>query len=418
MADRDGALLSDGQLADLKQRMPVADIARQWVRLRTSAGKLVGPCPLCSRNPQSKTSSRFEIARDGQGWMCAVCPDGGDVIRLVMKYKKVPFREAVAWLGGPRAIDPADAARIAADHATKAAETAKASQKYREIERTRLFEIWNHAVPLPGSSAQAYLALRGIALPDYGALRLRCVPDMPYFHGRAPGEDGREHERIVHRGPAMVAPVVRHWIHDPAQAAPAAGDPPGAPGPRFCGLHFTYLDLAQRKGKAVIADPETGELLPAKKSRGSIAGAHIELVGPRAPRRVIIGEGIETVLSVWLALMARGLVRDTAFWSAVDLGNIGGKAAESIAHPTDTTPAGRPRRVPGPVPDLTSPGIAFPDCVNEVVLLGDGDSDPVLTEAALVRGAARMATPARVVRVAMAPLGRDFNDLLMGDAAA
>jgi hypothetical protein len=46
------------------------------------------------------------------------------------------------------------------------------------------------------------------------------------------------------------------------------------------------------------------------------------------------------------------------------------------------------------------------------VLLGDGDSDPFLTECALRRATARWSTPHRRVRTAFAPSGHDFNDLL------
>jgi hypothetical protein len=64
------------------------------------------------------------------------------------------------------------------------------------------------------------------------------------------------------------------------------------------------------------------------------------------------------------------------------------------------------------VPDPESPAIVLPDEIVDVVLLGDGDSDPVLTECALRRAAARWAGPLRQVHVAWAPTGRDFNDLL------
>jgi hypothetical protein len=148
--------------------------------------------------------------------------------------------------------------------------------------------------------------------------------------------------------------------------------------------------------------------------RGSKAGGYIELLrAPGSLRRLIIGEGIETVLSTWRALHGLGReLADVAFWSAVDLGNIGGRAIENIRHPSEVDARGRPRQVPGPVPDPVSTAIALPAELVEVVLLGDGDSDPVLTECALRRAAARWTGPLRQVRVAWAPAGRDFNDLL------
>jgi len=55
------------------------------------------------------------------GWVCAACSDGGDVIRLVEKALGLDFKGAVEWLGGIRQIDP---------QATRCA-------VYRAIERLR-----------------------------------------------------------------------------------------------------------------------------------------------------------------------------------------------------------------------------------------------------------------------------------------
>ena len=118
------------------------------------------------------------------------------------------------------------------------------------------------------------------------------------------------------------------------------------------------------------------------------------------------------MLSVWTALAALGRdLTEMAFLSSIDLGNLGGKAADSVVHPTLKTAAGRAQRVPGPQPDLSAPGILIPDTVDDVVILGDGDSDRFTTRCAIVRAAARFAKPGRSVRVAWAPEGRDFNDL-------
>ena len=48
------------------------------------------------------------------------------------------------------------------------------------------------------------------------------------------------------------------------------------------------------------------------------------------------------------------------------------------------------RRVPGPPPDFDAPGIVVPANVNDVVLLGDGDSDRFNTERSLARASLRL----------------------------
>ncbi len=380
--------ISDAALAELKDRNPCDELAGQWVKLRRHGrGKTIGPCPICSSDRQDKTATRFEATQ--QNWVCAVCNDGGDVIKLAMKVNGLDFLGAVAWLGGTRELDPAEAERQARARADRDARRDADAKFFRERERGTLYEIWINALDLPGSLAAEYLMRRGLVeLPP--GLRLRCVAAMPYWaHG---GRDAA----VIGRFPAMVAPIV------------------GLDG-KFSGLHFTYLDPAQPSGKVLIADPESDAPLPAKKVRGSKAGGgHIELVRCESPRRMIVGEGIETVLSVWLAL-TRVDWRDlgeTSFWSAVDLGNLGGRALESVAHPLLKTGGGRPARVPGPQPDPQAPGLPIPDSVEDLVLLGDGDSDAFLTRCALARASVRYGRPGRAVRAAWAPAGQDFNDVL------
>jgi hypothetical protein len=276
--------------------------------------------------------------------------------------------------------------------APEAARQAQAAE-FRERERNSLFSIWQAAAPGEASPVEAYLKKRGLEFP--AGAHLRYAAQQAFFDGETVGEDGRKYRRIVHRGPAMIAAIQ------------------GADG-KFRGLHFTYIDLKEPKGKARIADPDTGLLLVPKKSRGTKSGGRVELVRPEGFSRLVVGEGIETVLAAWFA------ERDprTAYWSAVDLGNIGGRSATTVLHPTVKDSAGRRRRVPGPDPGEASdhPPLDVPDQVDEVIILGDGDSDRFNTENALRRASKRWARPGRVVRVAWAPEGKDFNDLPLGEA--
>jgi hypothetical protein len=193
---------------------------------------------------------------------------------------------------------------------------------------------------------------------------------------------------VIHRGPAMLLPIV-------------------AADGKFSGLHATYLDLAQPGGKVALKHPDTGEALPAKKVRGSKTGGRIEIHPVANPHTLIIGEGFETVLSVYQAHVAeRRPIDGVAFWAAVDLGNLGGRAIETVPHPTLKTKNNRAQRVPGPVPDLDAPGIPIPESVERIVILGDGDSDRYTTACAIVRASARFAMPTRTVGVAWAPAGK------------
>lgn len=388
-------MIPDDQLRDLKDRNPCYEVAGKWVTLRKSGDKWTGPCPLCSEST-TKKSTKFVATIDR--WMCAACMDGGDVIELVRKHEHKDFQGAVEWLGGVQAVDPAERAKRDAAAKQKKDKADRVAAEFRERERGNLHAIYKErASEAAGDPVEVYLAQRGLAgVPRH---RLRCLAEMPYW------DSGKKDSALLGRWPAMLAPIMK------------AG--------KFAGLHVTYLDAANANGKAKIPDPEGGDDFPAKKMRGSKGGGFIPLAEfpdkAVRPRRLFIGEGIETVLSVYDALQSLGLLRDgDIFWAAGDLGNIGGKSLESVRHPTLKDKRGAARPVPGPLADLAAPGIAIPESIEEVVILGDGDSDPFTTRCAIARGCTRFAAPGRVVRAAFAPDGQDFNDMWRAarDAAA
>ncbi|MBS7699186.1 DNA primase [Chelatococcus sp. YT9] len=393
------ALISPEALDDLRARNPCDQLAAKWVNLRASGGKMVGPCPICSHNRLSKSAGRFEAWADR--WVCAVCEDGGDVIRLVERVEGKDFRGAVEWLGGAQEPDAEAAARHAKERAERKAKNDAASATYREQERARLHRIWQHGQPIAGTLVAAYHEGRGFEAP--ADARLRYHPEMRYFHGETVDEMGNRSPRLIHTGPAQLAAII-------------------GPDGRFSGIHITYLDAATAR-KAVITDPDTGEILPSKKVRGSKRGGYIHLGGDVTSARTLdIGEGIETVLSVRQALVKDGRdISGCLFWSSIDLGNLGGKATETVPHPTLTWRNAlghvRRQRMPGPVPDLDEPSIPVPDRIEDVILLGDGDSDRELTKNALLRAGRRFRKPGRAIRVAWADAGKDFNDMLQGEMA-
>jgi CHC2 zinc finger len=398
-------------LDDIKARNPLADVAGGYVKLRRAGGHLVGPCPICGG---SVTSQRFEILDDGESWVCAVCPDGGDVIRLVEKVDGCDFLAAIERLGGRVAPDPEASKKLFEERERKRLAREKTSATYREAERKRLYRTWKSAVKdLAGTPVERYLAGRGLQLPP-SCIGLRYLPSAPYWHGDTVDSRGHKSPRQIHAGPAMLAAFIR-------------------PDGTFGGLHFTWLedygarlefvdDQQQTQRlfhKAEILDPDTGEVLNSKKMRGSKTGAYISIATTEEPaKRLVIGEGIETVLSVWTAHQAAGRpIGDTAFWAAGDLGNLAGRAIKTINHPTLKRPNGRAMTVPDRYPDPDDAGLAIPESVEELILLGDGDSEQLLTESAMERAARRYAREGRKIRIAFAPAGWDFNDMLQGEAA-
>jgi hypothetical protein len=378
-------MLSPAAIADLNAHTDLRGLAEQLGARLNKRG--VGTCPLCGGG---KTAQRFELKDHESRWVCAVCDDGGDAIKLVMKARGIDFPAAVDWLGGARQIDPAEAARREREIAAKRARREAEAARYREAERRRLYDMWSRAEPGVASAAlNAYFALRGVGF--FADLPLRFAADVPYFDGEVEDERGRKEPRLIYRGAAMLAPMV-----DAARF--------------FRGLHITWLDLSQPKGKARICDPDTGESLPAKKMRGSKAGTFIPLSRGGDPRRLRAGEGIETTLTL------RDALRDGATYQAAgDLGNLAGRATESAPHSTLKMKDGkRALRIPGPQPDFDSPAMPVSDAVDEILWGADGDSDSETTHCAMDRAVARRARPGRVQRVLWPPTGKDWNDLARG----
>ena len=381
-------MLSPDEISDLRARASITKLAGDLgVTLTWRGGRLSGRCPLCGGG---KRSVRFEVKRAGtaeETFVCAVCQEGGDVIRLAQLGLNIGFREAVERLGGARVLSEEEAARIRAKADAETAKREAEAARYREAERRRCLAIWRGSLPALGSPIEDYL--RGRAIQDVAAMRVRFAPEQGYFEGETVDDRGRWSPRLIHRGPAMLAPIL---------------DAGGA----FRGLHITWIDPARPGKKANIFDPDDGEALNPKKMRGSKAGGYIDALPGGDGSKVYLGEGIETLASV------REAKRDGAVYRvAGDLGNLAGPALKTLPHPTLKGPGGRPQRAPGPEPDLEREACPIPDACRDLVLVKDGDSDPFLTDRAMERAAARHKRPGRRIRIADPGEGIDFNDDLM-----
>lgn len=371
-----------------------------------------GPCPVCGG------TDRFGINLAKQVFLCRQSGSAGGVINLVRYLDGVDFKSACEILVGDDWPAPADdaeradrrraretarraAAAAQVEAANRAAERESETNAFRQREWGKCLDDWRAAGPLAESPAAAYLAARCGALPE--EFYVRCHPDLPYWHGRGVAA------RILHRGPAMLVLFMR----------------PCEFGWQPIGLHRTWIDLdASPKFRPQLADPETGELLQTKKMRGTKAGGLLPLIGRfSTATRMVGGEGIETTLAYARRVDREGSGprADTFYFAAGDLGNLAGKALDRLRHPTrsklDRKGCRRPVFVPGETPDLTSQAIPVPDHVRELVLLGDGDSDPTFTRAAMLRAASRHYRPGRRVLVHIAPSGTDWGDAPAENAA-
>jgi hypothetical protein len=384
--------LTEAQIADVKERVDLVRLAGDLgARLRKSGTKWVGSCPICGGGQRA---TRFEIK--GDGWVCAVCEDGGDAIRLVRQVSGCDFASAIERLGGPRVLDQEEERKLQSQRAERERKEKAQADAYREKERATCLKIWERGRAPTAERLGRYYAARRLLLP--GSALIREADDVAFYHGEEIDERGYKQPRQLYRGPAQLAAFLDN-----------AG--------QFVGLHLTHLK-PDWSGKAEIVDPDTGEVLNAKKMRGTKKGSHIVLrqapdgMSGDCARRLFMGEGIETVAQVGTSLKhAARLHPLDMFWASGDLGNLGGASLGTVPHPELKTPKGRPQRVPSAEPDFDAPAIRIPDEVTHLCLLGDGDSEPFLTRMTLERARNRYARPGLSIAIAMAPAGEDFNSM-------
>jgi hypothetical protein len=359
------------------------------------------PCPGCGGVDRFSVNTRKNI------WNCRVSGLAGDAIALAQHVEGLDFQGACQAVTGrpPPGRDAGETAderrergaRLAAREEERIAQEERRAREHdahREAERRRAWGIWRRAVPIGGTPAEAYLERRRVR--PHANSRLRFAAEMELW--------AESRRTVAHRGPAMIAAIE------------------GVDG-RFTGVHITWIDLDAPKGKAETIDPETGEMLPAKKVRGSLKGGSIRMVsGGDEPKRWFLGEGIETVLSVYWSLCEAGsaLLERSEFRTSVDLDNLVGKAKGRVKHPTKTFVNAKGYTRPVMVRDGTSVApeldwrvIFIPSTVEELILLGDGDSDPFSTRLALLRGAKRFLRKYQglTIKIAMSREGVDFNDM-------
>jgi hypothetical protein len=402
--------LSPADLDGVRARHDLAAQAGRRVALRKAGAKLIGPCPICSPDPRSKTASRFEVK--GERWVCAVCQDGGDVIGLVMKSEGLDFRVALDMLGEGellgRAMTPEErrAAEVKASaergiRAREQAEAERALAEKREKKRAAYEQIFMLAAPLARDCEEsaivlAYLEVRGI--PREVAIDTKLRASRMNYWGEAADR------KALH--PVMLAPF---------------RDLSG----RFTGLHLTWLcEAAGKVSKARITGAD-GEALNAKTMHGQKLGSFIPLLDHRgedfgAARYLAMAEGIETALSLPAAMARLKDLRwrNMHLVATGDLGNLAGKALGRVAHPSLTRPDGSAVMVPDARPDPASPAAPVPENVTRLLILADGagktDAERFAGDLAARRAGLRHARPGRHVSLALPEGKRDLNDVLEG----
>ncbi len=294
--------------------------------------------------PQGRRQGRYWIAGDLDGargrslfvrlrgpgtpgkWTDAAEGSHGDLLDLIRHRSRAPtlraaLDEARSFLALPPVPHNGPGAAPGAEAPYDAAEAAR--------------RLWRRCRAIDGSHAEQYLHARGLSRCRFAALRFH--PELRYREGS-----------LVRRLPALVAAVTH-------------GD--GA----ITGVQRTWLD-PRSPAKAGVTAP--------RKALGRVYGRAVRFGAPSDDAALVVGEGIETVLSLVAA------VPEITAAAALSAGSLG-----AFAPP---------------------PGLA------RLVIARDNDEDGALAAERLARRCARAGVAATVI----VPVGGDFNDDLVDLGAA
>ena len=290
------------------------DVCRRYL----PNGRKLGRYWICGDLDGARGRSLFvRLSGSGKpgGWTDAATGQHGDLLDLIRYRTNAPTLRA--------ALDEARAFL-----ALPTAPSSGSDEPYDATEAAR--RLWRRCRTVAGSHAEHYLHARGLSCCRFAALRFH--PELRYREGST-----------VRRFPALVAAVT-------------AGD--GA----ITGVQRTWLDT-HRPAKAGVATP--------RKALGRIHGLAVRFGAPAADAPLVVGEGIETMLSLVTA------VPEITAAAALSAGSLG-----AFAPP---------------------PGVA------RLVIARDNDEDGALAAERLATRCARAGVAATVV----VPVGNDFNDDLV-----
>lgn len=353
-----------------------------------SAREHSGPCLVCGGK------DRFSINTYKNVFNCRGCGLGGGPVTLACHVHGWEFRVAVCDIVGEQ--DPASTPENTKPSRKQPIKSASQQwpdngNQYRMRSRRSAYELWKRGEK-KHYLVDAYFKVRGLKLTDDILSKFRVIERLEYLHFNK----DLGGSKVIYIGPAILAPIV-------------------GPDGKFIGLHRSWIDLYRPKGKAVIIDDETGEYLVSKKVLGSQKGGHIVLRDDGITQNICLAEGYESLLSY----DALHDIKDYALWSAVNLGNLCGRSAHKVMHPTRkiTTRNGHLRsvKVGDPKADLTDhKALILPERFKKSIIASDFDGDVFDVKCKRLRAVERHtklgASDDRFVRDDPAPFGRDWND--------
>jgi phage/plasmid primase-like uncharacterized protein len=233
------------------------ELSRRGIALKRTSEGFAGPCPQCGG------TDRFSVNTRKQIFNCRGCGGKGDVIDLVRFLDSVNTREAIDILTNGEHVRQRQTS-------APAVKVANGDDGRERLEAA--FRVWRETVAIKGTAGEAYFQRRGITLsdaPNYGGLR---------WHPRCP------------------------WGNETAPCVIAR-----------------FTDAVMGEARGIWRRPIDGSK---PKSLGAMRGCVIRLWPDEdVTTGLVIGEGVETTLSVATRFTLRGTRLQPA-WAAASAGNL------------------------------------------------------------------------------------------------
>src|SRR5918992_2256107 len=140
---------SSGIVAEIKSKLPVADVVGETVSLKRAGSVHKGLCPFHAE----KTPS-FIVTPERETWHCFGCGEHGDIFTFVMRRDGLDFREALARLAERTGVE------------LSASSAGEDRRRRRPREALQAGIAWYREVLLQARQAErarAYLAERGLS---------------------------------------------------------------------------------------------------------------------------------------------------------------------------------------------------------------------------------------------------------------
>lgn len=152
------------EVEQIKARLDIAELIREYLTLKQSGAHLKACCPF-----HQEKSPSFMVNKQRQIWHCFGCNEGGDIFTFIQRIENVDFREALKLLAEKAGVELSTSER----------------SEINRSERARLLDLLQTAAHIyarilrdvdGAAGARAYLQRRGMTAAMQEQFMVGCAP--------------------------------------------------------------------------------------------------------------------------------------------------------------------------------------------------------------------------------------------------